>query len=515
MEDNPSEDREIQIALCLSGGGFRASLFHLGVLRRLHECGLLKDVRVISAVSGGAITAALFQQHCGGLSRDTGGLKYQWDEFENALLAMTSRGILHHFYASFLLWISLIAFVATANFYPFGWAWIGSGLISGLLYIHLIRACLQANKRCREQEILWNKLNGTSDHIRWTPFRTYLVPFVPSEMRVATMINGAFGAELIGMLHSRPLMCLSAVDLISGKQKVLSNSVFAELSDQGTAALWDGRPDEDNAEQGHLSLAEGEMSFSSSYDARTIPVARAVAASTAIPPIFSHVPMRKGETYLGSLVDGGVLDNLGVNPIVQLSYSISDRRQKYNTVIGGAEPFKDVITHILMVDAGARSPRKIRPYILRTNLLRRVVNVMLSHQEAESERKIWLLEGVSETPVQMLGLHVGYPVDADLQDTRWGRVLGSVRTHLDGFRKEESACLMYSGYCWADYWISQNFDTTPQDADVLLPRAPRAGFGAFLPGAEDTSSDEGLLLAIVGRSGLGDGLKRFLVSLFP
>jgi NTE family protein len=29
------------IALCLSGGGFRASLFHLGLLRELHELGLL------------------------------------------------------------------------------------------------------------------------------------------------------------------------------------------------------------------------------------------------------------------------------------------------------------------------------------------------------------------------------------------------------------------------------------------------------------------------------------------
>ena len=45
------------IALCLSGGGFRASLFHLGVLRRLHELGVLQQVRTISTVSGGTILA--------------------------------------------------------------------------------------------------------------------------------------------------------------------------------------------------------------------------------------------------------------------------------------------------------------------------------------------------------------------------------------------------------------------------------------------------------------------------
>ncbi len=37
--------------------GFRASLFHLGVLRRLHETGVLPKVKTISSVSGGSILA--------------------------------------------------------------------------------------------------------------------------------------------------------------------------------------------------------------------------------------------------------------------------------------------------------------------------------------------------------------------------------------------------------------------------------------------------------------------------
>ncbi len=47
-----------RIALALSGGGFRASLFHLGVLRRLAEGGLLASVDVLSTVSGGSIIGA-------------------------------------------------------------------------------------------------------------------------------------------------------------------------------------------------------------------------------------------------------------------------------------------------------------------------------------------------------------------------------------------------------------------------------------------------------------------------
>ena len=48
------------IGLSLSGGGFRASLFHLGVLKRLDELDILDRVTHISGVSGGAVTAALF-----------------------------------------------------------------------------------------------------------------------------------------------------------------------------------------------------------------------------------------------------------------------------------------------------------------------------------------------------------------------------------------------------------------------------------------------------------------------
>jgi NTE family protein len=47
------------IALCLSGGGYRAMLFHLGSLWRLNDAGLLKKLNRVSSVSGGSITAAM------------------------------------------------------------------------------------------------------------------------------------------------------------------------------------------------------------------------------------------------------------------------------------------------------------------------------------------------------------------------------------------------------------------------------------------------------------------------
>ncbi len=46
--------------LALSGGGFRASFYHLGVLARLAELDALKDIEVLSTVSGGSIVGALY-----------------------------------------------------------------------------------------------------------------------------------------------------------------------------------------------------------------------------------------------------------------------------------------------------------------------------------------------------------------------------------------------------------------------------------------------------------------------
>jgi predicted acylesterase/phospholipase RssA len=47
-----------RLGLALSGGGFRATLFHLGVVRFLRDAGALRDVTDIASVSGGSILAA-------------------------------------------------------------------------------------------------------------------------------------------------------------------------------------------------------------------------------------------------------------------------------------------------------------------------------------------------------------------------------------------------------------------------------------------------------------------------
>lgn len=56
----PDESRDGGLCLCLSGGGFRATLFHLGVLRRLDELGLIGKLATVTSVSGGSFMSLCF-----------------------------------------------------------------------------------------------------------------------------------------------------------------------------------------------------------------------------------------------------------------------------------------------------------------------------------------------------------------------------------------------------------------------------------------------------------------------
>src|SRR6266481_8105820 len=59
QEDDVPAGSEDRVALSLSGGGYRAMVFHVGALYRLNEIGLLGKLARISSVSGGSITAGL------------------------------------------------------------------------------------------------------------------------------------------------------------------------------------------------------------------------------------------------------------------------------------------------------------------------------------------------------------------------------------------------------------------------------------------------------------------------
>ena len=64
---------EDKIGLCLSGGGYRATIYHLGALIRLNELGYLARISEVASVSGGSITAGLLALRWKNLDFDTSG----------------------------------------------------------------------------------------------------------------------------------------------------------------------------------------------------------------------------------------------------------------------------------------------------------------------------------------------------------------------------------------------------------------------------------------------------------
>jgi NTE family protein len=73
---DPRQFSQVQegVALCLSGGGYRAMLFHVGALWRLNELGYLPKLDRVSSVSGGSITAGVLALAWPNLSFDSSGV---------------------------------------------------------------------------------------------------------------------------------------------------------------------------------------------------------------------------------------------------------------------------------------------------------------------------------------------------------------------------------------------------------------------------------------------------------
>lgn len=73
--DRPNDGNlEEGIALCLSGGGYRAMLFHLGAIWRLNDAGYLPRLDRVSSVSGGSITAGVLGSAWSTLTFGNGGV---------------------------------------------------------------------------------------------------------------------------------------------------------------------------------------------------------------------------------------------------------------------------------------------------------------------------------------------------------------------------------------------------------------------------------------------------------
>ena len=94
VETDEGERLEPGVALCLSGGGYRAMLFHVGAIWRLNELRYLTKLDRVSSVSGGSITAGVLGLNWRKLQFDDDGFAGNLDEqFVQPLRKLGSKTI--------------------------------------------------------------------------------------------------------------------------------------------------------------------------------------------------------------------------------------------------------------------------------------------------------------------------------------------------------------------------------------------------------------------------------------
>ena len=382
-----SPDRQRQgKALCLSGGGYRAALFHLGVCRRLHELSVLQQLGAVSSVSGGSIFAA----HLARCIVDAGG---QIPTDYECRVAVPFRQFVKH---------DIRTGPALQRLWPWNWFNPGAGA---------------------------EALAGQYDK--------YLA-----------------GEMTVGRLPAAPQFFLCATDLVFGVNWVFSKGRVGDYM------------------AGYMARAEGDA----------LPLATAVAASSCFPPVFRPLPLhlRAGALSGGRapsqvvqrlteelvLSDGGVYDNLGLEPVWKTYQSV--------IVSDAGKPF----TFSQKEDA--------------FNQLYRIYNV--ASDQAEAVRKRWLIDsyvrGVYDGAY--LGIHnsVGEfpaPPRAGYTKPLATDVLAQIRTDMDVFSDVEIAVLENHGYTLADAACAGHIPWSQPAATPAAPPAPDwwPAPGPKLAGLED------------------------------
>ena len=244
-------DKDARIALALSGGGFRASLYHLGTIRYLEEIGVMPRVEVMSTVSGGSIIGA-----------------YYLVEMERRLRARTGKDrlevcddIINEFGRLLGRNFRMRALVFYPFFYP----------MQTLLALLRLRHAGDTMARAFEKILF-----APSLRIGDLPVQICRKIPSPAADETAEAEKNQGYCEVTGTR-----ILINTTSLITGKRVV-----FSRESDTGLKAQIE------------------------KLDPNNIILARAVGASASVPGLFK--PLRIGNEILS---DGGVVDNQGLESL--------------------------------------------------------------------------------------------------------------------------------------------------------------------------------------------------------
>jgi predicted acylesterase/phospholipase RssA len=280
------------VGLSLSGGGFRATLFHLGVIRFLKDAELLPHVTHVFSVSGGSIMAAHLALHWHRyLGND--------EEFSKAAT-------------------DLIGFTRTDVR-----GWIIRRWLLGMLLFWLPPARRRFSRIALLQRV-YTRL-----------FRKPAKPGVPAELQDLAQNPRSKDAP------NPPEVHILATAMKRGDLCAFDSDGFSYHSSSSIGNGRSSNVDDDEHAEGTAAAAAREV-----FPANTVTVAAAVAASSAFPPFFPPLPT-DGLGLVGNemraqaddrLSDGGVFDNLGTRRFMWMREQVN-HELKYFFVSDASAPF--------------------------------------------------------------------------------------------------------------------------------------------------------------------------------
>jgi predicted acylesterase/phospholipase RssA/tetratricopeptide (TPR) repeat protein len=402
-----------KIGLALSGGGFRASLFHIGMLAKLAELDVLRHVEIISGVSGGAIVGA-----------------YYYLEVQKLLQEKTDDKITREDYIKIVqrLEENFLAGVQQ-NIRMLVVRGIGKNLKM------LGSAPYSRTKRVGElyEEILYSRIkDGKEAEERWMD-QLVFTPLGEDETLSPKFYNWRRRAKV-------PILILNATTLNTGH-----NWQFT-----GT---WMGEPPAGiNTEVDANHRLRRMYLWEAPAAHQDVRLGYAVAASACVPGVFAPLTLEglyADQTVL--LVDGGVHDNQGVGGLLEQDCNVllvSDASGQMQT---SDTPGMSILNVLFRTDTIFQARLRGAQYNeldarRRASLLRGLLFIHLMKDLDESPVN-WNCCEDSHDPFQDLlpafngRPETSYHIRKDVQ-----RLLALIRTDLDSFNRQESYALMTSGY---------------------------------------------------------------------
>jgi predicted acylesterase/phospholipase RssA len=397
-----------KIGLALSGGGFRAALFHIGTLARLAELDLLRHIDVISCVSGGSILGALY-----------------YLELKKKLQSKADDAMDRADY---------VAVVEEVR----------GRLVEALRKDIRTGAMLRSLRRgLRDRTLVTGRMLGSA---------LYATPEKPDPTLHDLVFTPCGEDDSFNPKHHNwrraakvPILVINATTLNTGHNWQFTASWMGEPPSSI-------EPEIDASERLRRLYLVGEAP--PPHDATSL--STAVAASAAVPGVFP--PIHLDALYPDRnirLSDGGVHDNQGIFSLIEQDCTIVFISDGCGQLVNSANP--SFFAPWVMKRANDILMDTVRRATFRSLLLR------LRTRRLRELRFMHLKAGLPTSEVTWIG---GQPAAGDAVptdqiesglDKRVQRALAAIRTDLDDFSHNECDGLMLAGYRIAD----RNFRAQP------------------------------------------------------